>query len=343
MADPLFVQVTHDEQKWMLDMAPLRDANPWAPFDGNIRFDEARHKYAVRHDGVWREYDTSVTGLIGSHFKEFDSDGWAKRCAGTRNYPDMTVDQVKEQWRLNGEKQSRLGTVMHECIEYEVNGLPAPHTEMLASPEYGYYLQFKREFVDEHKLLPIRSELRTFDRRLQLAGTIDMVYRREGAPEGEYILVDWKRSKKMMDPPRDPAVVGRPPFQHLSQCDLNKYTLQLNAYKKIIERNCPGVTISDMFLARFHPILMSYQVVQVRDEMACIERLFEKREALLEGLRKSALADEPFVADAKKRKAGAEAQVSDVKKRNVEPEAEVSGAKKPKVEPSDPDFETIPS
>jgi hypothetical protein len=53
------------------------------------------------------------------------------------------------------------------------------------------------------------------------------------------------------------------------------YSLQLNAYKMILETKY-GKVVKDMFLVRLHPDSADYELIQVFDLKNDIQKLFEK-------------------------------------------------------------------
>ena len=92
-----------------------------------------------------------------------------------------------------------------------------------------------------------------FDSKASIAGTIDMVYEK---PTGELFIFDWKRSTKLVN---DIGAVIKSDFEYgfdelndLSNNSYNKYCLQLNLYKYILEENYDK-EISSMNLLVLHP------------------------------------------------------------------------------------------
>jgi hypothetical protein len=70
-------------------------------------------------------------------------------------------------------------------------------------------------------------------------------------PDGEYIIVDWKRSKKIRKEPFK-GKKGTGIFLHLDDCNFIHYSLQLNTYRHFLELHY-GKRVKEMHIAVFHP------------------------------------------------------------------------------------------
>ena len=108
------------------------------PRDARIRFVEDVHKYFL--DGA--QLPLSVTGLYTQYFEEFDADAvlrinfarWQRADSSNQKYFRMLAacgelgipeavqkSAIKLAWKLNGERQSGLGTALHRVIELTLN------------------------------------------------------------------------------------------------------------------------------------------------------------------------------------------------------------------------------
>ena len=112
----------------------------------------------------------------------------------------------------------------------------------------------------------LRTEWAVFDEEAGVAGTIDSVWE-DG--EGRLLIVDWKRCKPGGGrgglSERDVAYGGRSgfgPCADLPDTAYSHYCVQLNLYKRILERSY-GMEVHGMHLAQFHPMLKSYHCVEV--------------------------------------------------------------------------------
>jgi hypothetical protein len=140
-----------------------------------------------------------------------------------------------------------------------------------------------------------------FDEELQLAGTVDALFRDKRADEyahddlnepedgksedtsdGECItlvLGDWKRSKSIVFQNQWQRGLPGTPVEHMDDCNYNHYTLQLNVYKRMLKKY--NVRITRMFLVVFHPGQPSYIKVPINPEPDVIEEMFNHRRAQL--------------------------------------------------------------
>ncbi len=256
--------------------------HPIPPLDDHIQFDEERHVYSV--DGL--EYRHSVTGFIKSFFEEFNERVTIDRIVGGKRwatdedyaYFHMPPEAISWLWEENRDEASRLGTAMHAYIEHFYNGTFSTHLDAdEMGEEYRQFHRFHEECV-EGKLDAFRTELRAFSSDFELAGSVDMLYRRAGADEDDKTLVmyDWKRSKEIKSAAFDPRDFGKGPAQALSNCNQSHFFLQLNMYKLLIER-ATDYRIDEMYVACFHPNHKDYLRIPVPDMQETVRMMCEIR------------------------------------------------------------------
>lgn len=229
------------------------------PLDKEIVFQDVGHLYFI--EGL-KSKPISVTTLIHSFFSDFDADLIIHKMMASKNwtkskYYGMTCEEIKKQWEDNRIESSSLGTSLHEKIEKFYNGELLPE-EIPMTREFFYFLQFWNDFSKKNpEWKPYRTEWFVFDRELELAGSIDMTFSNS---EGDIWIVDWKRSKEIkMTNTWDKA---KPPLDHLDDCNFNHYSLQLNIYKYILEKNY-NKNIIKMDLVVLHPNSQNYQTYSV--------------------------------------------------------------------------------
>ena len=232
------------------------------PNDSRLNFDIENHFYSV--DGDQIKY--SVTQIIDQFFPEFDSEYWSRIKAKERldflgkKYSKEQLDQLQQkilgEWDLKREEASKKGTILHETIENYYNGIFTNDPPV----EFSYFESFLNKYP---KMKPYKTEWRVFDSKLSLAGTIDMVYEK---PNGELFLFDWKRSSKLVN---DIGAIIKSDFEYgfdelnnLSNNSYNKYCLQQNLYKYILEENYDK-KISSMNILVLHPRYHKYFHLQL--------------------------------------------------------------------------------
>ena len=232
--------------------------------DSHITFEEGPHIYTIDGDSDY----TSVTSWNHSHFPKFNADLIIEKMMSSPRWPQspyygMTPDEIKTKWKNDGRAASEAGTIMHLNIEYFYNGLDVDEDD--SSLEWAYFKQFEEKVGSS--LNPYRTEWMVWDQELRLAGSVDMIFEN---PDGTLQIYDWKRSKEIKKDNRwDSALVDC--ISHLPNANFWHYSLQLNTYKYIIEKNY-GKKVTDMFLVCLHPnnkndSYIRYEVHNMTQEM----------------------------------------------------------------------------
>ena len=184
----------------------------------------------------------------------------------------MSKEEIQEQWKQNGQTASAAGTKLHYDIECFYNGKLPDN----ASIEYQYFLKFHRTIGSA--LTPFRTEWMIWDKDLKFAGSIDMVYKDEN---GLLQIYDWKRCKEIKKTNRW-RCANTECIEHLPDSNFWHYSLQLNTYKAILEKNY-GVKVSKMYLVCLHPNNKnsSFQRFEVPHLKSEINDLFALRSEML--------------------------------------------------------------
>jgi ATP-dependent exoDNAse (exonuclease V) beta subunit len=256
--------------------------------DANIRFYARGHKYEILTDP--KSKYTSVTTWNHSHFPKFDADAViagifrGKSWGPGHKYWGLDAEQIKAQWKSNGDAVSGAGTKLHERIETFMNDerfdfdysnedlYGVTETPIQDCAEWQYFLQFVR---DHPKLKPYRTEWMIYDEDVKIAGSIDMVYEN---PDGSISIYDWKRSKDITKVNGWDKFAINPIICHLHDANFWHYALQLNTYKTILEQKY-GFVVSSLHLVRLHPDAenRSYELIDVPIMATELTQLFEER------------------------------------------------------------------
>ncbi|MEC8097632.1 MAG: hypothetical protein VX074_00550 [Bacteroidota bacterium] len=204
--------------------------------DDKISFDEDTHTYFVNGEKV----NFSVTEIVEKFFPKFDSEYWSnykakEKLNHLKFYDEDTLQKTKSEilleWDNKRKISSEKGSLLHKQIENYYNKAESK----IDVEEFKYFLDFLKTYP---KLKPYRTEWQIYDSSLSLAGTIDMVYKKNN---GELFLFDWKRSKKILDVNgkilSNHYEYGLEDLSHIGASSFNKYCLQLNIYRKILENN----------------------------------------------------------------------------------------------------------
>ena len=248
----------------------LKDINNH-PHDAVISLDESTHIYTIRQDKSYK----SVTTFIKSIFPKFDSDliidkMMKSKYWSTNKYFGKTKEEIKQEWKTNGCESAVLGTKLHVNIEYFYNNI------LNKTMEFTKEFELFMKFYDNNKhLIPYRTEWLVFDEELNMAGSIDMVFKEEIENKTYYHIYDWKRSKVIKKENRYGNCLVEA-LDHIPDSNFWHYSLQLNIYKYILEKNY-NINIKDMFLVQFHPNFDNYMKYKVPDLNCEIQKLIQFR------------------------------------------------------------------
>lgn len=256
----------------------LRDKNYIDVFDAHLDFDQKQHVYFL--DG--KKLQGSSTGFIHSFFEHFDADAVIQKMRANKQkwnpknkYFYMTDDQIKALWSGGGSEAAQMGTRMHLLIEWFYNDLVTERQLVaLKREDIDQFLEFHREVVLKKEWEPFRTELRAYSEKHLLAGSVDMIFKQK--KDGRLIIVDWKRSKEI----KEWSVYkkrGKPPLEHMDDCNYNHYSLQLNLYQWFLEHKTEH-KIAALYLAIFHPNQTKYNLIAVPPLQHEIEQMLLCRE-----------------------------------------------------------------
>jgi hypothetical protein len=142
--------------------------------------------------------------------------------------------------------------------------------------EWDYFINFVKDHPD---LKPYRTEWTIYDEDLKISGSIDMIYENS---DGTLSIYDWKRSKDITRVNNFNKFAINKLICHMPDANFWHYALQLNTYKRLIERKY-GKTVTDLYLVRLHPDAeeKNYELIKLPDLSKEIDELFEQRKQKL--------------------------------------------------------------
>jgi len=219
----------------------------------SVGFDEKAHKYGGDETGN-AEY-ISVTTLI-ERFFPFDLKRYIERKAKEEN---RTEEDVLDEYLLMRDEAAEKGTFLHNQIENYLK-----ETEFDSdSREFELFIDFYTKEIKERNLQFYDAEKMIFSNKYNVAGTIDCLFKKNS--KDEYVMLDWKRSKKLIIDGR-PRIFGYgyalSELSSLDNSSFNRYCLQQNIYKHIAETEY-GMKISSMKLVVLHENYKDYHIVDV--------------------------------------------------------------------------------
>lgn len=252
------------------------------PADDYIFRDDESHTYSIKlpedcSDANLPEL-VSVTRLTEKYFKPFDavrvSQLVSATCCGLagHKYEGMSAEDLQKQWADNSEDARARGHELHRAIELFFNPdvcIDAEESQRMHNvrqcEEFWQFEQFWDEFRTGRlslgdEVVPYRTEWIIYDRSARVAGTVDMLLYNKS--DKTYTLVDWKRVKRLDRTGREKGVGLMSKY---TNCNLTKYTFQLNVYRYILE-TVYGLPVRDAFLVAMHPTRDSYHVEPIPKE-----------------------------------------------------------------------------
>lgn len=225
----------------------------FSDWNTSLGFDEKSHVYAKDETGN-SEY-ISVTTLI-ERFFPFDLKRYIERKAEEEN---RTEEDVLDEYLLMRDEAAEKGTFLHNQIENYLK-----KTEFDSDlKEFALFLDFYSKEIKARNLVFFDAEKMILSDKYNVAGTIDCLFKKQN--KDEYVMLDWKRSKKLIIDGR-PRIFGYgyalSELNTLDNSSYNRYCLQQNIYKHIAETEY-GMKISSMKLVVLHENYADYHVVDV--------------------------------------------------------------------------------
>jgi len=193
-------------------------------------FNEADHTYRIQETGVLL---TSVTTLLKKFTPPFDVPIMAQRMVDKKKvaYVGMTVDDIIQRWQEKAKLAAYEGTLVHNYAELW------PETKGFGFHPRTYRVLLMSKQIDKifPKLLRrfkiVEAEKIVFSPAMGIAGQIDLLLADDKTGEG--VIIDWKTNSKISD---ESEAFGTmlASLEHLKNCDVVKYGLQLGLYEKIL-------------------------------------------------------------------------------------------------------------
>jgi len=224
-------------------------------WNSSIAFDEESHKYLHPKDETGNAEYISVTTLI-ERFFPFDLKRYIEKKAVEES---KTEDEILDEYLLMRDEAAEKGTFLHNQIE---NFLKKESFDS-SSKEFEYFINFYNEQIVPRQLSFYDAEKMILSDKYNVAGTIDCLFKKDNCDE--YVMLDWKRSKKLIIDGR-PRIFGfgfaLSELNTLDNSSFNRYCLQQNIYKHILEAEY-GMKISSMKLVVLHENYSCYHIVDV--------------------------------------------------------------------------------
>lgn len=241
----------------------------------DIKFYDEPHKYYLND----REL-ISVTTLIHKYEEEFNEDYWS-------NYKSeqfrVTQKEVLRAWNFINKKGTIKGSAIHDYAENLFQNKKFEYPKQLILNEFGFdpvfnEYQITKKHVDSFyndvrgKLIPIKAEFVVYDRESLIAGMLDMLF--YNIKKKEFQIWDYKTNKNFTFEMKSRHLLGD--LCVLEACDLEIYSLQLELYKQIIERNT-SIKLGKSYIVWFSHNNDSYKVIETKDRKFYVNHIINER------------------------------------------------------------------
>ena len=220
------------------------------------QYDKDLHKYFHPKDKTGNAEYISVTTLV-ERFFQFDILRYIEREAEKLNRDE---EELFREFQALRDEAAVLGTELHLQIENYYNKKSFDDS----LKEFKYFLDFEKEKIVPRGLTFSEAEKKIFYPKFNVAGTVDCLFKNS---DGKYVMVDWKRSKKLIvegtnQPDKRGFQIEIEGLMDLNTSSYYRYCIQQNIYKYILEQEY-NIIISDMVLAVLHEKYSNYHTIKL--------------------------------------------------------------------------------
>ncbi|MFW6219886.1 MAG: hypothetical protein ACOC33_03520 [bacterium] len=243
-------------------------------FNEVIYYDEP-HKYYLGNKEL-----ISVTTLIHKYVNEFDSHYWSDYKADQLNIPQ---EKVLEAWEFINKKGTMKGSIIHDYAENRLLNKVFEYPKEKILNEFGFdpiweeYLITKKhvdKFIEDirGKLIPIKTELILYDKEALIGGMCDILF--YNVKHDEFQIWDHKTNKDLSFDNNGKYLDGE--LSVLGESDIEIYSLQLETYKQIIERNT-SIKLGKSYIVWYSHNNENYEIIPTYNRKYYIEQMFNER------------------------------------------------------------------
>lgn len=213
-----------------------------------FHFEEEPHIYWWLNENMpkyaqYTQAQHSMTQLIHKYTNPFDAEKIAPFSAKKLG---MTTQAVLDMWQFENKVSTTKGTYIHKYMEYKWLGKPTYHyppEDVIAI--FGYDVLADKwpkltaiadKFYEDYKdrIIPVGLELVVGDEYYSLCGSVDfLAYDKQ---TDSLIILDYKSNKEIKTTNKYNQYMLNE-LKHLDDINYIHYSLQLNGYQHIIEKN----------------------------------------------------------------------------------------------------------
>lgn len=245
-----------------MDFAVFEELNKF----NHIIFNEADHTYTNSLTG---KKGVSGTKFISKFKNPFDSKLEAEKYAKKNN---LNAEEVLAEWAKKGLISTIKGSAVHKYAElkyanklhvYDPTEAINAFGEDIIKDNYEKCITQFENFYNDSKtsLIPVKSEVVVGDDEIGIYGMMDQLFYSKKL--NGLVIEDYKTNgvidkfsiyrKRMLSP-----------ISHLHECKLNIYSLQLNLYKFLIEKNT-NLKIKGLFIIHMSETKENYEFIKIED------------------------------------------------------------------------------
>lgn len=274
-----------------------------------VKYYDEPHVYFIRNKQV-----ISCTTLIHKFENEFEEDFWSdykavekilgekdfkviKKSVGVRSVVEeykriggdeqallSTKKEILKEWVFKNHHATYEGSTLHDFAENYFNNKVFPYPEINYEKDLEwkdikdtYFImenQFKNFYNDVvGKLIPVKTELVVCDEDYEMAGMIDMLF--YSVKLKKLVIYDWKTNTSLGT--KNDFQKMKAPLDHLDECELNTYSLQLHTYKHILEKNTGLKLHEDCFIVWFNENNDNYQMIKCHNYSKEVKKMLKYR------------------------------------------------------------------
>lgn len=236
-----------------------------------FHFEEEPHIYWwIDKNGQRRQAKTSMTALIHDHSQPFDAE---KIAPFTAKKMHLSVQEVLDMWALSNEVSKVKGTHIHAYNEYKWQNKVYEYPKDKVAEQFGNDIledmwprltkiadKFYNDYHD--RIIPVGLELVVGDEELEICGSIDFLC--YSLKLKSLIIIDYKSNKEIkFKPYKNQKMTGC--LAHLDDCNYIHYSLQLNGYQYILEKNTGLKLNNEHFIVWMNENNDDYQIFKTKD------------------------------------------------------------------------------
>lgn len=251
-------------------------------FESNL---DKPDKWAEKQGHIYKPKSMADKYAHKQNFYPMEGDPYGRPDYSKPKPPEecITESEVLAEWKYKNNHATFEGSTLHDYIENYMSNRVFPYPSV--SPEgltFGeieptfnmmkqQFLNFYNTAVASGRLIPVRNELVVGDSELNLTGMVDQLF--WNVKEQCLQIWDWKTNTKL-NMTNDFGKKLKYNLFMLDDCEYTIYSLQLNIYKKIIERNT-NLRLGDCHLVWFNEENPDYKIIKCEDYGNIVEEMFK--------------------------------------------------------------------